>query len=80
VNALAGLESIPASMLVKPKIEVLMMPLGTSAEGLDPATAQTDPERTSQTLAVLPPVRINFEGAGAVAVPAEEPKPAGAAQ
>jgi hypothetical protein len=73
VNVLAAREEIPESMLVTIKVEALLMPEGTDPSTIDPMTAETTEDRYSQAVET-PPIRVNFEGAGA---PAEETEESG---
>ena len=58
VDVLAGLETIPDTMLVHVEAEAVLMPEGTNEVSLDPLTATASIER--RTTIRSNPVRINF--------------------
>ena len=58
VNALAGLEAPPETMLIHARAEALLMPEGTDVASVDPETVRVDPGDTTTLLSN--PVRINF--------------------
>lgn len=61
VNVLEGLEEMPDTTLIVAETELLLMPLGTVEETVDPMTADTDPIR--KTKKPSNPLRLNFETA-----------------
>ncbi len=60
VDVLAGLDTIPESMLVHVEAEAVLMPQGTDEASVDPLTATASVER--RTVIRSNPVRINFVG------------------
>jgi hypothetical protein len=58
-DVLAGLDSMPESMLVYAEMEVLLMPEGTDEGALDPLTA-TVADPAEQSVISSNPLRINF--------------------
>jgi hypothetical protein len=63
VDVLAGLETMPETMLVVAETDLLLMPLGTVEETIDPATA--DVAATRKTMKPSNPLRINFNAGDA---------------
>ena len=60
LDALAGLEGPPETILVSSQIDVLLLTEGQSVESIDPATIAVPLEDAGAVLG--PPVRINFGG------------------
>lgn len=62
-DALKGLTSAPATMLLHAQAEIIMLPEGTDVASIDPATVSGTPETTGSR--VSNPLRINFTGQAA---------------
>lgn len=71
VNVLQGVASLPATMLLHAKAEVLLAPVGAKESEIDPATVVADPSDISAKISN--PLRVNFPAPSPLAVPAEAP-------
>lgn len=60
LEVLKALGTLPKTVLIRTRCEALLMPMGTDAAKLDPATATTDADRMTAAITSCP-VRVNFE-------------------
>jgi hypothetical protein len=60
VDALEGLEETPETLLLTTAGELLLLPVDTAPDAIDPAAPDLAPVKTSKALRANP-VRINFE-------------------
>jgi hypothetical protein len=69
VDLMAALTEIPDTLLVTADLDALLLAKGTPEESVDPATAETTPDRQSKIL--VNPIRVNFLKEGEAPPPPE---------